>query len=85
MKPSSRRAIVVLPDPDSPATAVEVGNSLGTTSEASRRATVVLAAVLRMPLWKTLVTLRSSSSGVRHRQRPPVAVHLIDVGLREVA
>ena len=70
MKPSSRRAIVVLPEPDSPATAVEVGNSLGTIREASRSATVVLAAVLRIPLWKTLVTLRSSSSGVLHVSGP---------------
>ena len=29
MKPSSRRAIVVLPLPDSPAIAVDVANSLG--------------------------------------------------------
>src|SRR3954471_12158598 len=64
MKPSRSRAIVVLPEPDSPATAVEVGNSLGTVSEASRSAIVVFPALLRMPLWKTLLTLRSSSSGV---------------------
>src|SRR3954451_18695936 len=64
MKPSRRRAIVVLPEPDSPATAVEVGNLLGTVSEASRSAIVVLPALLRMPLWNTVLTLRSSSRGV---------------------
>src|SRR5262245_17491500 len=67
--PRIRRASVVLPEPDSPAIAVTVGRSAGTTIE--KRSSAVRRRLSKRPPPKRLVTSRISRRGIKEPSPSP--------------